>query len=377
MPKKHKEQIAATRAYLSPGTRYLLLRWGRRSGKTKWASEIAFGEALQGKAVLWLAPEHKHAREAWRNLHLLARQLPPGLAQFNEAEKVLKTVSGGMTQILSVKDPHSVRSVGVHLAVLDEVAFIRHWEETWQAVRPALSDYRGKAIFISTPWGKNHFYDLWVSHEDDPRWWLSHMPSWENPFLPPDEVEDARRDLPDLLFRQEYGAEFVDVEGALFKREWLMDWADAAPPKEELAAQARGWDIAISAEGDYTVGAKVALDKEGRVWVLDVVRGRWDWPTVVETIRETALRDGSEVMQGIEAVGVQKGVWQTLEREPALANTPLFPVQARTDKVTRALPLLSRAKAGRLVLLRRGWTQALVDELLAFPLGEHDDQVDA
>lgn len=378
MPKKHKKQREATRAYLSPDVRYLILRWGRRSGKTKWASEIVFGEALQGKSALWLAPEHKHAREAWRNLQWLARQLPSGYLTFNEAEKTLKVFNGGQVQILSVKDPNSVRSVGVHVAVLDEVAFIRHWKETWQAVRPALSDYRGKAIFISTPWGKNHFYDLWMEHEDDTRWWLSHMPSWENPFLPDGEIEDARRDMPDLFFRQEYGAEFVDVEGALFRREWLEGWADAAPPKEEMVSIARGWDVAITPdEGDYTVGAKVGMDKEGRLWVLDIVRGRWDWPTVVQMIRDTALRDGNEVMQGIEAVGVQKGVWQTLEREPALAGVALFPIHARVDKTTRALPLLSRAKAGRLVLLRRSWTQDLVDEMLAFPLGEHDDQVDA
>jgi len=378
MPRKHRRQIEAVRAYLNPQYRYLMLRWGRRGGKTKLATEIVFGEALQGKKAFWVVPEYKFSNVAWRNLKHLTREMRrAGWIKANEQERVMDFPNGGWVQIVTVKNPDNVRSEGVHVAVVDETASIRHWDEVWQALRPSLTDYRGKVLFIGTPKGKNHFYDLWMGHRDAPDWFLSHMPSWENPFLPKGEIEEARRELPDLFFRQEYGAEFVDVSGAFFKRAWLRT-AEVAPPEKEVTALARGWDIAITPDGgDWTAGVKVGVDKDGRVWVLDVVRGRWDWPTVVERIRETALQDGAQVSQGIEAVGTQKGVWQTLRREPGLAGVPLFPVTPRGDKLTRALPLLSKAKAGQLVLLKRVWTDELVGEMLGFPLGEHDDQVDA
>ena len=380
LPKMHERQRQVLSAYLSGKWRYFILRWGRRSGKTKLASMIAFGEALQGKKVFWLVPEYKYSNTAWRDLKALVRRLTervPGLIQSNEQDRIMTFPRDGWVQVLSVKNPDSVRSEGVHLAVIDEAALIRRWEEVWQALRPALTDYRGRVIFISTPKGKNFFYQLWKDHEGDPDWYLSHMRSEENPFLPPGEIEEARRTYPPLFFRQEFEAEFVDVEGAFFKREWLR-FVDAPPPEDTFTVLVRGWDIAITPdEGDYTVGAKVGVDREGVLWVLDLVRGRWDWPTVVRAIRETALRDGPQVSQAIEAVGVQKGIWQTLMREPALAGLALYPVYPRGDKMARALPLASRAQAGQFVILQRPWTRELVDELLSFPLGEHDDQVDA
>jgi hypothetical protein len=68
---------------------------------------------------------------------------------------------------------------------------------------------------------------------------------------------------------------------------------------------------------------------------------------------------------------------QTLLRDPSLARYSLQPIEVHKDKVTRALPLLTRAEQGKLALVRENWNHDFVDELCAFPEGRHDDLVDA
>lgn len=394
LPPVHPAQQVVLDAWRAPGRacggawayRYFVLRWGRRAGKTRLAVLLTIAAALSpshagrgnsGGAVWWVAPTFPHARVAWRLMLSLASQIPT--TKIDRANMRIALPGGGWVQVKSAKDPTALRSEGLDLVVVDEAAFIpsRKWPQVWkQALRPALADRLGRAMFISTPNGFNHFYDLWQEAVGAPDWFTSHLPAWENPWIAPSEIEDARRDLPEAVFRQEYGAEFVDVAGSLFRREWLKT---TPVPAERMVALARGWDIAVTpGSGDYTVGALVGMGESGTLYVLDVVRGQWEFPDVVAVIRQTALRDGSTVPQLVESGGTQKGLYQTLAREPALVVVPLMPVtpEAR-DKVTRALPLVTRVKTGGLRILAAPWADDLISEMVAFPQGEYDDQVDA
>jgi hypothetical protein len=90
------------------------------------------------------------------------------------------------------------------------------WQED---LRAALSDRQGSAIFISTPDGRGYFYDLFMRGQSDdwPDWASWQLPSSTNPTLNKGEIDAARRELPDWVFRQEYGAEFVAFEGKVYK----------------------------------------------------------------------------------------------------------------------------------------------------------------
>jgi hypothetical protein len=106
--------------------------------------------------------------------------------------------------------------------VLDEFADMR--KEAWfEVIRPSLSDRQGGALFIGTPKGRNHFYDLYGKGLDDDEGWKSYQyTTIQGGNVPPDEIASARSDLDERTFQQEYEAAFVSYQGIIyygFKRE--------------------------------------------------------------------------------------------------------------------------------------------------------------
>lgn len=325
-----------------------------------------------GRRAWWVAPSFPVSKVGWRMIRHLARYRPG--AKEHLGDRMVMMPGGGTVQVRSADDPASLRGEGLDKVVIDEVAHIRKFDEVWeQSLRPALSDRLGRALFISTPKGYNHFYELFKRAETSGDWASFQFPTSANPFIDPQEIEDARKDLPELVFRQEYLAEFVQLAGALFRREWF-EIIEKAP---EGARYVRYWDLAASTKttADYTVGGKVGL-LDGWLIVADVVRGRLEWPDAIRTIGSTAKVDGIAVTQGIEDVGVQKGMYQILMREPALVGLTFVPVPVHRDKLVRCGPWLARAEQGKVALVRGNWNAAFLDEVCAFPETTYDDQVD-
>jgi hypothetical protein len=112
----------------------------------------------------------------------------------------------------------TVRGRKYALALIDEAAMVPNLEEAWNAViRPTLTDYEGGADFYSTPKGLNFFYTLFSRGDQGGDWQSFQMPTTANPFIKDSEVEIARNELPVDVFRQEYLAEFLQGEGAVFR----------------------------------------------------------------------------------------------------------------------------------------------------------------
>jgi len=356
--------------------RFIVVSAGRRFGKTRLGVTKTTEKGLKGGRAWWVAPTYPLGAVGWRLSKWLARQIPGTVIR--ESVRMIEYPGGGTSQVKSADSPDSLRSEGLDLAVVDETAHVPKFDEVWeQALRPALSDRKGGALFISTPKGFNHFYELFKRAEGSDVWAAYRHPTWDNPYIDPEEIEAARLELPSLVFRQEYGAEFVQLAGALIQREWLLErLINDEPPGIRWV---RYWDLAVTAKttGDYTVGAKVGMMKDGIVVIANIVRGRWEWPDALKVIAETAKADGSGVQQGIEAVGVQKGAYQTLMRDPGLVGIALRPITVQKDKLTRAMPLVARAEAKNIALVRGAWNMAFIDEACAFPETDHDDQVDA
>ena len=354
--------------------RFIVIDAGRRWGKTRLGVALCTEAGLRGQRAWWVGPTYPTASVGWRPLLHLAAQIPSAPLPMRTTRTV-NYPGGGWVQVKSADKPESLRGEGLDLVVIDEVAHIPRFEEVWeQSLRPALSDRQGRAIFISTPKGYNHFWDLYSQAEMHTEWAAFQHPTWDNPFIAETEIEAARQQLPSLVFRQEYGAEFVQLAGALFRREWF-EIIEAEPEAQYV----RSWDLAASTKttADYTVGVKVGLTTEGSLVIADMVRGRWEWPTALRMISDTAKADGIEVTQGVEDVGVQKGMYQMLMREPQLVGLAFRPITVHKDKLTRAMPWLARAEQGKLKMVRGEWNAAAMDEICAFPESRHDDIVDA
>lgn len=209
----HEEQ----ERIVSEARRFNVLACGRRFGKTTLGINLDAYPALEGYPVGWFSPTHKMLTEVWREMVLALR---PITLRKDASEHRLELVTGGVIDMWSLDSPDSSRGRKYKRVVVDEAAMVKNFQEAWQAViRPTLTDYQGDAYWLSTPRGMN-FFKQGFDNGQDPlmKDWASwHMPTSANPYIDKGEIEAARLELPEMTFRQEYLAEFLQNEGAVFR----------------------------------------------------------------------------------------------------------------------------------------------------------------
>ena len=205
-------------------TRFRVVVAGRRFGKTFLSTAELLARALAAKNqhVWYVAPTYKAAKEiAWE---MLLSQIPPEYlrAKPNESALTMKLLNGSRISLKGAEKPDNLRGRSLDFVVLDEFADMR--KEAWfEVIRPSLSDKMGGALFIGTPRGRNHFYDLYTKGVDEDDGWHSYQyTTLQGGNVPRDEVASARADLDERTFQQEYEAQFVNYSGIIyyaFKRE--------------------------------------------------------------------------------------------------------------------------------------------------------------
>lgn len=165
------------------------------------------------------------------------------------------------------------------------------------------------------------------------------------------------------------------AEGSIFKREWLMNIVDRAPAGLKWF---RGYDLAISTKttADYTASVRVAVDDMGVMYIADGFRRRIEYPEQRRFVFERIATE-RDTQHGIEASGNAEAIVSELRRQRVLLRWPFRLIKVVKDKTTRALAWSPRAEEGKLKLVRGPWIDEFVEELVSFPVGEHDDQVDA
>ncbi len=248
---------------VSSGHRFRVLACGRRWGKTRLGALLCLEVALRRGRAWWVAPSYKMAFVGWRLVTQLAGQIPS--AEIRKADQLVLVPGGGSVQVRSADNPQSLRGEGLDFVVMDECAFIG--EAAWtEALRPALSDRLGYALFISTPKGRNWFWRLFVRGQEGGDEWASwQFPTGTNPFIAPAEIEAARLSLPDRIFRQEYLAEFIDDAGGVFRR--VVDATTAIPQKEPITGHKYAMGVDWGKHNDFTVLTLIDLDEQATVQV--------------------------------------------------------------------------------------------------------------
>lgn len=366
IPRPH----AAQAQVLSEAKRFNVLCMGRRWGKTTLISNrIVTVSVERGLPYGVFAPTYKLLEEAYIGLRKLLE--PVTVRAVSHPSPRLELVTGAPVDFWTLDDPKTVgRGRKYGEAYVDEAAMSRYLEEAWQqAIRPTLTDYKGSAWFGSTPKGGNYYKTLFDQADGLEDWARFQMPTVTNPYIDPDEVEAARLQLPSLVFRQEYLAEFVDAEGARISRAWLK----YGEPAKDLPVY-MGVDLAISEKegADYTAAAVLSRDDDGRIYLRDVQRIRAPFHQVLQFIEGMAAKWNPSKI-AIEQVQYQAAVVQELKRKTTL---PIVGVKPDKDKQSRFLPLEGRYEQG-LVSHSKDLPRIFEDELLSFPMGSHDDMVDA
>ena len=372
----------------SDDTRFKVIVAGRRCGKSRLSAVSLLVEGLrcpQGSAVMYVAPTQGQARQIiWDLLMELGREV---ISSSHVNNMDITLINGAKIYVRGSDRPDTLRGVSLTYLVLDEVADIK--QETWEKVlRAALSDKKGKALFIGTPKGRNWFYDIYNlgSEEEDEEWKSWHFTTKDNPLIDPKEIEGAKKTLSSFAFKQEYEASFDNAGTDTFKEEWLKFGEEPDYGNYYIAIDLAGFEnIGMTASAkkrlDQTAMAVVKVTEDGKWFVQKIEHGRWD-------IKETCQR----IIKNIKAfqpsgVGIERGSLKNAVlpylSDLMRSNNVYAHIEdlthgnkKKTERVVWALQ--GRFEHGKITLNEEEDWDEFRDEYVMFPTPQvHDDLLDA
>ena len=195
-------------------SRFKVAACGRRFGKSYLATYIILTKALQKQGnYFFVAPTFQQARQIlWE---VLKNKVRDKLAEkINESRLEITLINGSRISLKGADRPDTMRGVSLSGLVCDEFATMREPMAVWQEVlRPALSDQLGWALFISSPKGRDYFYDLSNEAKSKDGWKSWQFTTLQGGYVPESEVVTARNELDERTFRQEYEASFESYDG--------------------------------------------------------------------------------------------------------------------------------------------------------------------
>ena len=247
--------------------RFRVVCAGRRWGKSVLSQLIVLKWATETAGLYWIvSPTYRQGKQIhWRGL----KQIIPKewITKKNEVELSITLKNGSIIELKGAENPDALRGVKLRGLVIDEIASIRNWEWLWSEVlRATLTDYEAPCIFISTPKGYNHFYTLYQTGQSDDSDYKSYrFTSYDNPYIPKGEIDNAKAELTEDTFAQEYMADFRKFTGLAFK---LFDRGIHLIEPFDIPHEwqrGRGFDYGSK---DPTASLRVAIDGED-TWFVE------------------------------------------------------------------------------------------------------------
>ncbi len=350
---------------------------GIGSGKTKAGVQEVFRVCAMHPGVngIVVAPTYRMLHDVTRLEFLSVCEKTPGLlVDFNKGEDTAVLVSDNTVFFRSADDPEKLRGPNVGWFYADESAMMA--EMAWNVLIGRLRLEPALGWTTTTPKGKNWLYRVFGEPDDEHD--MIRVRSADNPYLPETFIRSLNNSYTSQFAAQELLGEFVDIEGALARREWF-EIVGVAPVGCHWV---RAWDFAATEKGiggddpDFTVGVKLG-ESDDRFYIGHVIRERCGPGDVEALVRQTAHADGVSVPIVLEQEPGSSGKLFSQAMVRQLAGWDITAHLASGDKVTRAMPWLAQAQVGNVKIVRGDWVPDLLDEIAAFPVGGHDDQVDA
>ena len=376
--------------------RFKIASCGRRFGKSYLAAWVLIIKALQStsKDVFYVAPTFQQAKDIlWSILKTIGKDV---IKAAHENTATLTLINDRKIYLKGSDRPDTLRGVGLAYVVMDEYASMK--QEVWEMIlRPTLADIKGGALFIGTPAGKNHFYQLWLDAQKEEykkEWEAFQFNSTDNPFLDPLEIEAARNTMSTQAFRQEFEATFETFSGGIFKEEWLQYVDDDEFDDKKAKAQGHfvisvdpaGFEKAQKERGlkssklDETAISVVKISQDE--WLVkDILHGRWG-------IKETATKilDAAEDVEattvGIESGALKNAIMPYIEDEMRMRGRWVNITDVthggkrKQDRIVWALQ--GRMEHGKIKFRKADWNKHFIGQMLDFPSPlSHDDLLDS
>ena len=303
----HKKQKEIIHSILDGKEKFHIVSVGRQMGKSLMGMNLALYWGINNGAckILWVSPVYSQTNKVHKEL--VAAITESGIIKSNNYGDNTLTLKNG-TEILfrSAERYDNIRGLTCDYGIIDEAAFMKN--DAWaEAIRPVFAVRGKKVLFISTPKGKNYFYDLFQlgMSGDNPRYKSYTGSSYDTPYIDRDEIEDARTTLPKQIFEQEYLATFIDDGGEVFSN--INNNTFANYPKSTSSIYC---GIDLGRADDYTVAT--FIDKSGTV--IDIYRNnKVEWSTMVREIIVLIKKYNATVMVEVNSIG--DVIYEQLKRE--------------------------------------------------------------
>ena len=355
--------------------KHVILNCSRQSGKSTTVAILALHHALRnpGSLILILSPSQRQSGELLRKVISFNRKLGrPGNPRSDSAT-ALELNNGSRIMALPGSELTIRGFSGPALVLIDEAARVS--EELYHSVRPMLAVSRGRLILLSTPHGKRDIF--WHAWEHEQHWKKVKVTANQCPRISPEYLDQERSIIGEWMYAQEYLCAFQQDNNAFFKEGWIRYYDPEAIPDMDTFIQS--WDTAHtkSTTSDFTVG-QVWGRKGADYYLLDQVRERHDFDGIVQAIKDLSTKWPDSTAKLIEAQMLGPAIASHLKHEVP----GVIPITAKGSKELRAQNCVPVWQSGNVYLPkpdggRFGWVSDYVQEIIAFPNAEHDDQVDA
>ena len=373
--KPHPKQLEIHKAIQGEG-KYFVVSIGRQFGKTLLGENQALKWAIENKnwKVGWISPTYKQCKKVFKEV-VRALGKCPFVVRINNSDLIIEFDTGSVILFYSAEAYDTIRGETFDGLICDEFAFFK--PAAWDEVLKATVLVKGKKVLImSTPKGKNQFYKVFNLANDNPQYKSFFGTSYDNPFIDPEEIEDARRSLPEHIFKQEYLAEFLDDGSSVFRN--INECINQANKTNHLFA-----GIDLGRADDWTV-LTIVNDQDEEVY-----SNRWrhmDWSAIINNI--VAVLNKYKPKTLVEANGAQDAIFEQIRNAVNYPKTNIKPF-VTTSKSKQAIveDLIVGFENKELSIIGYDWQ---VSELQTFtyeynlktraikysaPVGLHDDYV--
>lgn len=410
---------------------------GRGCGKSEFGAYYVLTNARAGEPWMCISPDYNVIEDTtWPTFERVAMELGKWIKGVKSPVPRVwfRTEDGGIAELVfkSAEKPEKLRGPSKAGLWFDEASVMCH--DAFLLSIPVLrwNGTMGPCLLTFTPKGRRHwtfnvFYEevtddgeleLLEEYADagtdgaallddidqyekiSEKWYrrktghsLVHATSQDNPFLPPEYVQEIGSHLSRAMRAQELSGQFIDLAGLFFQREWFYPLVNETP---RVAQRVRYWDRAgTKGGGCYSAGVLMSRTDDGVFWVEDVQRGQWSSEERNRAIVETARRDAQLYGNTVQIWGEQEGGSAGKEiSEQFIKMLAGYPVHRdivggkgtrliqglelpHKPKIIRSQGLVAQSEAGNVRVKRAVWTGDFLDELVMFPESDICDQVDA